>query len=319
MVVLLRVRHARQPKSHTLRSQLPLSSRFDGLRSRWSTCALWMYLSARRIWYRKYWQWSSVSGCGDEMIWWRSVSIRSHTMYTSSKRSGETGSRMSLIRITFSWLKWRRILISRSVRLVSVRWTNALLIFLIATFSPLSLSFAEHTTPYAPWRSASSACTRPTRHRPCAADHEGRDLRAAEGGRLPGVRHLGVRHLGVEIRGRRERRRGGEREAELELPVRFRARARTSSQMARTAVLLLVGSLVAANCVQLTRRACLAAAITAAPPLVAAAAEPTGPTGGVRRGVPASGGWRARRSCPPADQDAKGGRQGALWRRLSGR
>ena len=66
-------------------------------------------------------------------------------MYTSSKRSGETGSRMPLIRITLSWLKWRRILISRSVRLVSVRWTNALLIFLIATFSPLSLSF-EHTT-----------------------------------------------------------------------------------------------------------------------------------------------------------------------------
>ena len=46
--------------------------------------------------------------------------------------------------------------------------------------------------------------------------------------------------------------------------------------MARTAVLLLVGSLVPANCVQLTRRACLAAAITA-PPLVTAAAEPTGP------------------------------------------
>lgn len=46
--------------------------------------------------------------------------------------------------------------------------------------------------------------------------------------------------------------------------------------MARTAVLLLVGSLAPASCVQLTRRACLAAAITA-PPLVAAAAEPTGP------------------------------------------
>ena len=46
--------------------------------------------------------------------------------------------------------------------------------------------------------------------------------------------------------------------------------------MARTAVLLLVGSLAPSNCVQLTRRTCLAAAITA-PPLVAAAAEPTGP------------------------------------------
>ena len=38
------------PKSHTFRSQLPLSSRLDGLRSRCSTCAEWMYLSARRIW-----------------------------------------------------------------------------------------------------------------------------------------------------------------------------------------------------------------------------------------------------------------------------
>ena len=46
--------------------------------------------------------------------------------------------------------------------------------------------------------------------------------------------------------------------------------------MARTAVLLLVGSLAPSNCVELTRRTCLAAAITA-PPLVAAAAEPTGP------------------------------------------
>ena len=41
-------------------------------------------------------------------------------------------------------------------------------------------------------------------------------------------------------------------------------------------LLLLVSSLAPSNCVQLTRRACLAAAITA-PPLVAAAAEPTGP------------------------------------------
>ena len=41
-------------------------------------------------------------------------------------------------------------------------------------------------------------------------------------------------------------------------------------------LLLLFSTLAPATCVQLTRRACLAAAV-AAPPLVAAAAEPTGP------------------------------------------
>ena len=49
----------------------------------------------RRIWYRKYWQWSSVSGCGEAMIWCKSVSISSVTKYTSSKRLRERGRRMS--------------------------------------------------------------------------------------------------------------------------------------------------------------------------------------------------------------------------------
>ena len=56
----------------------------------------------------------------------------------------------TLMRMTFSWLKWRKILTSRSVRFVSVRCSKALLIFLIATFSPVWLSSAEQTTPYAP-------------------------------------------------------------------------------------------------------------------------------------------------------------------------
>lgn len=38
------------PKSHTLRSQLALSSKFDGFRSRWMTSAEWRALSARRVW-----------------------------------------------------------------------------------------------------------------------------------------------------------------------------------------------------------------------------------------------------------------------------
>jgi len=58
---------------------------------------------------------------------------------------------LRLMRMTFSCWKCCRILISRSVRFVSVRCSKALLIFLIATFSPVVLSMALHTTPYAPW------------------------------------------------------------------------------------------------------------------------------------------------------------------------
>ena len=54
------------------------------------------------------------------------------------------------MRMTFSCWKCKRILISRRVRFVSVRCSKALLIFLIATFSPVVLSSALHTTPYAP-------------------------------------------------------------------------------------------------------------------------------------------------------------------------
>jgi hypothetical protein len=50
----------------------------------------------------------------------------------------------------FSCCNRRRSLISRNVRLASVTLSKALAIFLIATFSPVSESFAEQTTPYAP-------------------------------------------------------------------------------------------------------------------------------------------------------------------------
>eukprot|EP01139_Manchomonas_bermudensis_P001392 Amastigsp_a1887_57.p7 type:complete len:105 gc:universal Amastigsp_a1887_57:571-885(+) len=56
------------PKSQILRSQFELRRMFEGFRSRWMTCAEWMNLSPRRIWYTKYCAWSSDSGCGDEMI-----------------------------------------------------------------------------------------------------------------------------------------------------------------------------------------------------------------------------------------------------------
>lgn len=46
---------------------------------------------SRPTWYRKYWQWSSDSGCGERMIWCRSVSISSYTTYTSCKGAAGLG------------------------------------------------------------------------------------------------------------------------------------------------------------------------------------------------------------------------------------
>lgn len=47
----------------TLRSHVVLSSRLLGFRSLCSTLAEWMYLSPRRIWYRKQQMWSLLSLC----------------------------------------------------------------------------------------------------------------------------------------------------------------------------------------------------------------------------------------------------------------
>ena len=57
---------------------------------------------------------------------------------------------LSLTAMMFSCRRWRSSLISRSVRRASVRFSKALPIFLIATFSPVCWFLAEHTTPYAP-------------------------------------------------------------------------------------------------------------------------------------------------------------------------
>ena len=57
---------------------------------------------------------------------------------------------MSRNNTMFSCCNRLRSLISRSVRRASVTLSKALAIFLIATFAPVSESFAEHTTPYAP-------------------------------------------------------------------------------------------------------------------------------------------------------------------------
>lgn len=45
----------------------------------------------------------------------------------------------------------RSSLTSRRMRVASDTWSNTLLIFLMATRSPVALSTAEHTTPYDPF------------------------------------------------------------------------------------------------------------------------------------------------------------------------
>mmetsp|Transcript_49420 Transcript_49420/g.94458 ORF Transcript_49420/g.94458 Transcript_49420/m.94458 type:complete len:245 (+) Transcript_49420:169-903(+) len=98
----------------------------------------------------KYWQWSSDRGCTDRMIWCRSVSISSYTMYTSWKVSRWRGRMTSRRPMTFSCWRWRSSLISRSTRRASTTFSNAPPIFLMATFSWFSSLQAEHTMPYAP-------------------------------------------------------------------------------------------------------------------------------------------------------------------------
>lgn len=88
-----------------------------------------------RTWYTKYWKCSFVSGWLLRMIWCRSVSMSSYTRYTSLNLSLDGGRRMSLTAMMFSCRRCRSSLISRSVRRASVRFSNALAIFLIATFS----------------------------------------------------------------------------------------------------------------------------------------------------------------------------------------
>ena len=57
-----------RPKSQILRSQFLFTSRLPGLRSRWSTFAECTALRPRRIWYTKYWMWSSESACFEWMM-----------------------------------------------------------------------------------------------------------------------------------------------------------------------------------------------------------------------------------------------------------
>lgn len=74
-----------RPKSQIFRSHVELRSKFDGFRSRCSTFAECTYLSPLRIWYKKYWTWSSVSvyGRGDGRV---HMPTRAHMpTYTKTK------------------------------------------------------------------------------------------------------------------------------------------------------------------------------------------------------------------------------------------
>ena len=55
------------PKSQIRRSQFRSTSRFDGLRSRWTTLHAWRWARPESSWNIKYWMWSSESSCPDEI------------------------------------------------------------------------------------------------------------------------------------------------------------------------------------------------------------------------------------------------------------
>lgn len=68
-----------RPKSQTFRSQLAFNSRLDGFKSLWRTLAECIAFKARRVWYMKYWQWSS------ERSWVRitlCISVSINSWYT---------------------------------------------------------------------------------------------------------------------------------------------------------------------------------------------------------------------------------------------
>jgi len=122
------------PKSHIFRSQFALTRRFPGFRSLWSIPAEWRYFRPRSNWKRKYWQWSLESGWDDLIIWCRSVSMSSETKYTSLKLLLCTGIIISFRAITFSCLKCRRSISSRSVLSASTRLSKTLFIFFYRNF-----------------------------------------------------------------------------------------------------------------------------------------------------------------------------------------
>lgn len=94
--------------------------------------------------------WSSVNGWSLWMIYYKSLSINSVTIYNSSMFLSFTGFKRSYILMILSWLKNFSNLISLSNLFVSILSLNNLKTFLIATFSPVSVLIPAQTTPYDP-------------------------------------------------------------------------------------------------------------------------------------------------------------------------
>ena len=67
------------PKSQIFTSQVPESSTFAGLRSRWRTWAAWRYWSAARIWCEIHCTCATEMFCGDAISFRRSRSTKSKT------------------------------------------------------------------------------------------------------------------------------------------------------------------------------------------------------------------------------------------------
>ena len=72
-------------------------------------------------------------------------------MYISSYPVGAGGFWTSTKPIIFSWSKNFKSFISLTILLASIKSSNALGTFFIATFALIEWSSAEHTTPYTPW------------------------------------------------------------------------------------------------------------------------------------------------------------------------
>lgn len=82
---------------------------------------------------------------------WHTSCIHTYMRWMRHRRqAAERQGRDANIKLTFSWSNFLSSVISRRIRFASTRSSNALVIFLMATFCPVSVLSADITTPYAP-------------------------------------------------------------------------------------------------------------------------------------------------------------------------
>mmetsp|Transcript_8410 Transcript_8410/g.29889 ORF Transcript_8410/g.29889 Transcript_8410/m.29889 type:complete len:266 (+) Transcript_8410:290-1087(+) len=134
-----------RPKSVMRRSQFLVTSRFDGLRSRWMTSLRCAKRSPRMSWYMKCLWCASVSDCEDWMMRCRSVSMSSITMYSSS--SASLTCKLTSVTMLLCLPRCRSSRTSRSACFATTEFALIGVTFLIATFLPVLRSLAAHTTP----------------------------------------------------------------------------------------------------------------------------------------------------------------------------